>query len=44
MKSNYDTNTNVKNDPYLQDIVNVRHFLQNLPVSITNRFLFFFPN
>lgn len=40
MKSNYDTNTNVKNDPYLQDIVNVRHFLQNLPVSIRNRFLF----
>lgn len=42
MKSNYDRNMDVKNGPYLQDIVNVHHFLQNLPVSVRNRFFFFF--
>lgn len=38
MMENYDRKVNVKNKPYLQDIVNVHHFFQNLPVPVRNRF------
>lgn len=44
MKRNYDRNTHIKNRPYLQHIVNVHHFLQNLPVPGKADFFFKLPH
>lgn len=33
-----DRGVKVKNGPYLQDIINIHYFLQNLPMPVRNRF------